>query len=56
MKEESGSCPTKENCEIKNSLEGKNKVFKTSMIADVHTDANTKKVLKMGTERIEKTD
>lgn len=35
------------------SLEGKEEAFKTSLIADVHTDANSKKVLEVGTGTID---
>ena len=35
------------------SLEGKEDAFKTSIIADVHTDANTKKVLEVGTGKVD---
>jgi len=38
---------------LKTCLEGKDKAFKISMIADVHTDANTKKVLEVGTGKID---
>jgi len=39
--------------ESKTSLEGKDDAFKTSMIADVHTDANTKLVLEVGTGKVD---
>lgn len=48
-----GSCPAGERCGTETSLEGKDEAFKTSMIADVHTDANTKKVLEVGTGKID---
>ncbi len=35
------------------SLEGKDEAFKTSMIADVHTETNTKKVLEVGTGKVD---
>ncbi len=53
LKIESGGCPVGKQCKKKTSLEGKDKAFKTSMIADVHTDANTKKVLEAGTGKID---
>ena len=39
--------------EKKTSLEGKDEAFKTSLIADVHTDANSQKVLEVGTGKID---
>ena len=53
LKIESGSCPKGKYCSKKTSLEGKDKAFKTSMVADVHTDANTKRVLEVGTGKID---
>ena len=50
---ESGKCPSLGICEVKTSLAGKEDAFKTSIIADVHTDANTKKVLEVGTGKID---
>ena len=35
------------------SLEGKDDAFKTTIIADVHTETNTKKVLEVGTGKID---
>lgn len=35
------------------SLEGKEEAFKTSLIADVHTDVNAQKVLEVGTGKID---
>lgn len=35
------------------SLEGTDDAFKTSMIADVHTETNTKKVLEVGTGKVD---
>lgn len=53
LKIKSGSCPIGTHCTEETSLEGKDKAFKTSMIADVHTDSNTKKVLEVGTGKID---
>ncbi|MCK4729804.1 MAG: DUF3160 domain-containing protein [Candidatus Aenigmarchaeota archaeon] len=53
LKIESGGCPVGKQCEKKISLEGKDEAFKTSMIADVHTDSNTKKVLEVGTGKVD---
>ncbi|RLJ06830.1 MAG: hypothetical protein DRP13_04775, partial [Candidatus Aenigmatarchaeota archaeon] len=40
-------------CEVKTSLEGKDDAFKTTIIADVHTETNTKKALEVGTGKID---
>lgn len=37
----------------KTNLEGKYDAFKTTIIADVHTETNTKKVLEVGTGKID---
>ncbi len=50
---ESGGCPVGKQCTEKTVLEGKDEAFKTSMIADVHTDSNTKKVLEVGTGKVD---
>ncbi|RKY43452.1 MAG: hypothetical protein DRP81_06880, partial [Candidatus Omnitrophota bacterium] len=47
-----GSCSGL-NCEVKTSLEGKDDAFKTTIIADVHTETNTKKALEVGTGKID---
>jgi hypothetical protein len=39
--------------EKETSLEGKDEAFKTSLIADVHTDVNSEKVLETGTGKID---
>lgn len=41
------------NCEVKTNLEGKDDAFKTTIIADVHTETNTKKALEVGTGKID---
>jgi len=51
LKIKTGTCPIGELC--KETLEGRNEAFKTSMIADVHTDSNTKKVLEVGTGKVD---
>jgi len=38
---------------VHTSLEGKDEAFKTSLIADVHTDVNSKRVLEAGTGNID---
>ncbi len=53
LKVESGSCPLGKRCGTETSLEGEEEAFKTSVVADVHTDANTKKVLEVGTGKID---
>ncbi len=39
--------------EEKTSLEGKDEAFKTPLIADVHTDSNSKRVLEVGTGKVD---
>ncbi|OYT33807.1 MAG: hypothetical protein B6U87_02925 [Candidatus Aenigmarchaeota archaeon ex4484_52] len=39
--------------ETRKKLEGKDDAFKTTIIADVHTETNTKKVLEVGTGKID---
>ena len=39
--------------EEKISLEGKDEAFKTSLIADVHTDSNSRRVLEVGTGKVD---
>jgi hypothetical protein len=46
-------CPPGKVCQIEISLAGKEEAFKTSMIADVHTETNSKKVLEVGTGKID---
>jgi len=41
------------NYETHRSLEGKDDAFKTTIIADVHTETNTKKALEVGTGKID---
>jgi len=53
LKIESGGCPVGKQCKKKISLEGKDEAFKTSVIAEVHTESNTKKVLEVGTGRVD---
>ncbi len=48
-----GSCPPGARCSVKTSLEGKEDAFKTTIVADVHTDANTKRVLEVGVGKID---
>jgi hypothetical protein len=48
-----GSCPPMTRCEVKTSLEGKEDAFKTTIVADVHTDANTERVLEVGVGKID---
>ncbi len=50
---QSGGCPVGKQCTKKTVLEGKDEAFKTSMIADVHTESNTKKVLEVGTGKVD---
>jgi len=53
LKIKSGYCPEETQCKVKTSLEGKDEALKTSLIADVHTDANSKRVLEVGTGKID---
>ncbi len=41
------------NMEKSTSLEGKDDAFKTSMVADVHTETNSKRVLEVGTGKVD---
>ncbi len=47
------SCPSMTRCKVETSLEGKENAFKTTIVADVHTDANTGKVLEVGVGKID---
>lgn len=48
-----GDKPIGPDVEEHTSLEGKDDAFKTTLIADVHTETNTKKVLEVGTGKID---
>ncbi len=53
MTVEEGSCPLGEICGTEKELGGEDDAFKTSLIADVHTETNTKKVLEVGTGKVD---
>ncbi len=48
-----GSCPPGVRCSVTTSLGGEEDAFKTTIVADVHTDANTKRVLEVGVGKID---
>ena len=50
---EANKKPTGSGVETHTNLEGKDDAFKTTIIADVHTETNTKKALEVGTGKID---